>query len=158
MKLHSLRTRILLAFTGLILIGFAALTAFAGQQLFAGTTTDFKERMTEQAKLIARGLKDPVEHLAEGKESAADLEEALQEYADQFGIEVSLLQENGRFLVRRSRFFHAISRKCARSHRCLKGKDRRKYTTSPLASKPSIPPPPLKKMMRIIGIIHLASP
>ena len=96
LHIHSLRTRILITLTGLIIIGFAALTAFAGQQLSAGTTTDFKERMIEQAQLIARGLKDSVEHLAEGEGNPAAMEEALKGYGNQFGIEVTLLQANGR--------------------------------------------------------------
>lgn len=158
MKLHSLRTRILLAFTGLILIGFAALTAFAGQQLFAGTTTDFKERMTEQAKLIARGLKDPVEHLAEGKESAADLEEALQEYADQFGIEVSLLQENGRFWLGDPVSSTLSPENAPEVIAALKGKTGENTRQAPSGQQTLYTAAPIEEDDEIIGIIHLASP
>ncbi len=92
-----MRARILFAMMGLVIIGFAALTVLAGRQLSLGTINDYKDRMIEQSQLIARGLKEPVEHLFEGEASPGALEESLQEFGAQFNIEVTLLQGNGRY-------------------------------------------------------------
>lgn len=94
---HSLRARLLLVFTGLIVLGFAALTAFASNQLSANTIADYEKRLMEQAALIARGLHDPVEHTHKGELSQTELEAAVAQYAQQFGIRVTLLDNNGRF-------------------------------------------------------------
>ncbi|MCA9949136.1 MAG: hypothetical protein KDE48_05785, partial [Anaerolineales bacterium] len=87
---HSLRARLLLVFTGLIVLGFAALTAFASNQLSANTIADYEKRLMEQAALIARGLHDPVEHTHKGELSQTELEAAVAQYAQQFGIRVTL--------------------------------------------------------------------
>ena len=94
---NSLRARILFAMLGLVIIGFAALTILAGRQLSVGTLNDYKARMVEQSKLIARGLYESVEHLAEGEASPATLESSLRGFGAQFGTEVALLRGNGRY-------------------------------------------------------------
>jgi signal transduction histidine kinase len=156
--MHSLRTRILIAFTGLILIGFAALTAFAGQQLSAGTTNDFKERMIEQAQLIARGLKESVEHLAEGEVSANAIEEALQEYANQFGIEVTLLQENGRYLLGTPVSSTIPSDNAPEVDAARLGQTGENTRPDPSGQQTIYTAAPIYEDGRIMAIIHLAAP
>jgi two-component system OmpR family sensor kinase len=157
-NVHSLRARILIAFTGLILIGFAALTAFAGQQLSAGTTNDFKERMIEQAQLIARGLKEPVEHLAEGEGSATAIEGALQEYANQFGIEVTLLQGNGRYLLG-SPLSSTLSPENAPEVTTARlGQTGENTRSDPSGQQTVYTAAPIYEDGQIMAIIHLAAP
>ena len=158
MKLHSLRTRILLALTGLILIGFAALTAFAGQQVSAGTTSDFKDRMIEQALLIARGLKEPVEHLADGETSATTLETTLQEYATQFGIEVALLKGNGRSWVGQPVSSTLDSENAPEVAAASTGQTSENTRQAPSGQSTVYTAAPIYEDGSIIGIVHLASP
>ncbi|MCA9934886.1 MAG: HAMP domain-containing protein [Ardenticatenaceae bacterium] len=94
---QSLRTRLLLAYAGLILAGFAALAFLAGGQISAGTVQDFTQGMLEQTQLVARALKEPVEHVLEGDESWMMLQARLQTYAEQANAQVILLDGNGRF-------------------------------------------------------------
>ncbi len=157
-NIHSLRARILIALTGLILIGFAALTAFAGQQLSAGTTTDFKERMIEQAQLIARGLKDSVEHLAEGEGNPAAMEEALKEYGNQFGIEVTLLQGNGRSWIG-TRFSSTLPPENAPEVATARSGQTGENTRPDAAGQQTIyTAAPIYEDGDILAIIHLATP
>ena len=94
---QSLRTRLLLAYAGLIFTGFAALALLAGRQISAGTVQDFTQGMLEQTQLVGRALKDPVEHVLEGDGDWATLQTVLQTYADQANAQVVLLDNNGRF-------------------------------------------------------------
>lgn len=95
----SLRLRMLLAFLALILLGFGALTLFAGNQLSSSTLKDFEDQLSNQARLIARGLREGVEHTLEGEESAATLTAQVQSYADQVGGQVTLLDPAGRYWI-----------------------------------------------------------
>jgi signal transduction histidine kinase len=93
--MKSLHARILLAYTGLILFGFITLALIAGQQISSGAIEDYEHLLSEQAMLIARGLAETVEEVREGEMSLARLEERRQQYATQFGIQVSLLTAAG---------------------------------------------------------------
>lgn len=95
----SLRARLLLAYVGLILVGFSALAVLAGGQISSGTVEDFNNQMVEQARLLARALKDPVEHWLEGEGDAAAAQSLLQTYAEQSGATVTLLGFNGRLWI-----------------------------------------------------------
>lgn len=154
----KLRTRILVALTGLILIGFAALTAFAGQQMSAGTTSDFRTRMVEQSRLIARGLKEPVEHLAEGEGSPVALEESLQEYANQFGIEVALLQRNGRSWLGSPLSSSLLPENSPEVSAARNGQTGEHIRTDASGRQTVFTAAPIVEDDHVIGIVHLASP
>jgi signal transduction histidine kinase len=158
MRRHSLRTRILVTLTGLILIGFAALTAFAGQQMSAGTTNDFKESLIQQAQLVARGLKEPVEHLSEGESSTFSLEEALQEYATQFDIEVVLLRENGRFWLGSPVASTIPPEMAPEITAARQGQISENTRPAPSGVQTVYTAAPIYEDGRIIGIVQLASP
>jgi len=96
MKLQSVRTRLILAYAGLILLGFTGLAVLAGQQISQGSTEDFQQNLEEQARLIARSLREPVEELAEGDETVAILEAPVGSYADQLNGRVTLYDRDGR--------------------------------------------------------------
>ena len=56
MKPRSLRVRLILTFTGLIVVGFGGLALLAGQQISSAARRDYELRMTNEAALIARSL------------------------------------------------------------------------------------------------------
>lgn len=95
--MRSLRTRLLLAYAGLILVGFTVLALLAGRQISAGTVQDFASGLAEQAQLVARALKETVEESGEHGVNQAALVSILQTYAEQMGAEVVLVDRNGRF-------------------------------------------------------------
>jgi len=97
-QLSSLRSRLLLAYAGLILVGFTILVLLAGSQISAGTVQDFTSGLANQAQLVARVLKEPVEHLAEGESNQSYLQDVLRTYANQTDVDVVLTDANGRFL------------------------------------------------------------
>ena len=97
--MNSLRTRLLLAYVGLILAGFIVLALIAGRQISAGTVQDFTTALAEQAQLVARGLHEPLEEIAEGEGTKEMLRGALQTYAAQTGAELVLLDQQGRVLM-----------------------------------------------------------
>jgi signal transduction histidine kinase len=94
---RSLRTRLLLAYAGLILVGFTVLALLAGRQISAGTVQDFTNGLTEQVQLVARALKEMVEESGERVTNPATLRPILQTYAEQMGAEVALVDRSGRF-------------------------------------------------------------
>ena len=97
--MNSLRTRLLVAYAGVILIGFVVLALLAGRQISAGTVDDFSNSLGEQADIVARALHDSVEHATEGEVSTAALQNALQTYAGQTDTEVALFGNAGGFWV-----------------------------------------------------------
>ncbi len=96
MKLQGVRTRLILAYTGLILLGFTGLALLAGRQISQGATEDFQQNLEEQAGLLARSLRDPLEELAEEQESAAALATAVTSYGEQLNGRVTLYDRSGR--------------------------------------------------------------
>jgi signal transduction histidine kinase len=94
---RSLRTRLLLAYAGLILVGFTVLALLAGRQISADTVQDFASGLAEQAQLVARALKETVEEGSEHRMNPATLRPILQTYAEQVDAEVVLVDGNGRF-------------------------------------------------------------
>lgn len=93
----SLRWRLLLAYVGLILVGFTILALLVGRQISTGTVRDFTRQLEEQARVVAQALADPVEDAEEGKISAAEMQRQLQTYATQTNAVVVLTDDHGRF-------------------------------------------------------------
>jgi signal transduction histidine kinase len=95
--MRSLRTRLLLAYVGLILVGFTALALVVGRQISTGTVQDYASGLAEQAQIVARALKETVEESDESALSLSGITSTLSAYAEQSGTEVVLLDQNGRF-------------------------------------------------------------
>jgi len=93
----SLRTRLLLAYAGLILAGFTALALLVGNLISTVTVEDFTRGLAEQAELVAQGLKEPVEEFGRNDQISTAILPLLQVYADQASAEVVLIDRNGRF-------------------------------------------------------------
>ncbi|MCB8988187.1 MAG: HAMP domain-containing protein [Ardenticatenaceae bacterium] len=105
MKHWRLRTRMMFAYAGLILLGFGLLALLSGQQISQGATDDYERNLITQAGLMARALRNPVEsyigHEGEVEESNEDganqgtLVEIVQEYARDLNARVLLIDHNG---------------------------------------------------------------
>jgi signal transduction histidine kinase len=52
----SIRTRLMLAYVGLLLLGFAALTLIAGSQIAQAARADYEQRLLNDVQLVRQGL------------------------------------------------------------------------------------------------------
>lgn len=95
MKNWRLRTRLILAYAGLILVGFVALALVAGRQITRGAAEDFEQNLETQAALVARGLEDLVEDYLEGDISREAVQTAVNDFAAQLQARVTLVMPNG---------------------------------------------------------------
>lgn len=91
-----LRTRLLLAYTLLLCLGFAGLAWLAGGQLARGAEEDFGRGLETQAALVARSLKEDVEHLAEGEGSLQQVGQRGSALAEQADARLLLVDGRGR--------------------------------------------------------------
>jgi signal transduction histidine kinase len=90
-----LRTRLIVTYVSLILLGFAGLSLLAGNQISAGAVEDFERSLEAQAELVARNLREPVEHFVEGEESFAAVETAVTELANGRNLHITLIDLDG---------------------------------------------------------------
>ena len=56
--MRTLRARLMLAYTALIVVGFGALAVLAGGQIARGSMEDFAQSLSAQAALLARTLRE----------------------------------------------------------------------------------------------------
>lgn len=96
MKTWKLRTRFVLTFAGLIVLGFTGLALIAGQQISQGATEDFERSLEQQASLVARGLKDHLEHFREGELHQDALKAVVADYAASSNTRITLIDTSGR--------------------------------------------------------------
>ena len=94
-----LRTRLIVAFGGLILLGFAGLALLAGNQIAAGAVEDYERSLKTQAGLVGHALGEMLEHYEEGETSLAEIETAVSQLADELGVQIALIDEEGRAWV-----------------------------------------------------------
>lgn len=94
-----LRTRLILTYTALILLGFGGLAWLAGGQISRAAQDDFAAAHQAQTELLARSLTENAEHFLKDEESKDALEERLQSYASQLQGPVVLLDAKGRVLL-----------------------------------------------------------
>ncbi|MBX3064817.1 MAG: HAMP domain-containing histidine kinase [Anaerolineae bacterium] len=66
LKAFSIRTRLLVLYAGIILIGFAAITVIAGGQIAGAARADYAQQLQNTITLIAQGVA-PVMHGMEGQ-------------------------------------------------------------------------------------------
>lgn len=90
-----LRTRLIVTFVSLILLGFAGLSLLAGNQISAGAVEDFERSLAAQATLVARSLREPVEHYVEGEASFAGVETAVTDLANDQNLQITLTDRDG---------------------------------------------------------------
>lgn len=90
MSLRSLRARFVLAYAGLIILGFGLLAMMAGQQLAASARKDYERQYANQALLVARGLEGLLLQNLGGALSDDDLQVILEDYEAQTGATITL--------------------------------------------------------------------
>ena len=95
----SLRTRLILTYTLLIVLGFGGLAWLAGGQISRAAQEDFAAAHQAQTELLARSLTENVEDFLRGEESNDALVDRLQSYASQLQGPVVLLDAKGRVLI-----------------------------------------------------------
>jgi signal transduction histidine kinase len=89
-KFRSLRSRLILAYTGLIVTGFAGLALLAGQQISHSARRDHEIRLTNEVILIARGLAQYAGDNRLGSLTSIRLEAIITDYAEKTGATLSL--------------------------------------------------------------------
>jgi signal transduction histidine kinase len=90
-----LRTRLIVTYVSLILLGFIGLSLLAGNQISAGAVQDFERSLQAQAALVGRNLRDEVEHFAENEGSYAQVETAVTGLANDLSLQITLIDRNG---------------------------------------------------------------
>lgn len=93
--MQTLRSRLMLAYTVLIVVGFGALAALAGEQIASGAMEDFARSLSSQAALLARTLQDDIEHWAEGERSREQIDQRASALATEAGARLLLLDRRG---------------------------------------------------------------
>ncbi len=90
-----LRTRLIVTYVSLILLGFTGLSLLAGNQISAGAVADFESSLETQAALVARNLRELLEHYVEGEASFASVQTAVTELANDLNLQITLIAPNG---------------------------------------------------------------
>lgn len=80
LNLTGIRTRLLLVFVSILLLGFAGLTLVAGRQISGAAQADYVERLQNEMRLIAQGLSSTVDSYVEGNASDDELKQAFAPY------------------------------------------------------------------------------
>ncbi|WP_162909773.1 sensor histidine kinase [Aggregatilinea lenta] len=93
--LYSLRTRLIVLYTGLILLGFGGLAYWAGQQIETAAEEDFEHRAESEVALTARALTESVEGYLEGELDQTAVADVLENYARQTDGELTLINNQG---------------------------------------------------------------
>ena len=94
-KSWRLRTRLIVTYVSLILLGFVGLSLLAGNQISAGAVEDFERSLETQAALIARNLREPLEHFSEGEGSYSSMQTAVNSLANDFNLQITLVGPDG---------------------------------------------------------------
>lgn len=88
-RLSSLRARLFVSYTGLILLGFGGLTLLAGSQVSTVARAEFEQSLMREVELIAHGVSDTLTNTTDSTIEEADVEAAIALYADQTEGELS---------------------------------------------------------------------
>jgi two-component system OmpR family sensor kinase len=91
MKPRSLRVRLILTFTGLIVLGFGGLALLAGQQISSAARSDYEFRLTNEVTLISRSLAEASPSQSNTPPTDQELNAILAGLSSQAGIHVDLL-------------------------------------------------------------------
>jgi signal transduction histidine kinase len=82
-KLNSIRTRLLVAYMSIILVGLAGLTVTAGGQISSAAQVDFEQRMQNELRLIVQGVAPTVDDYNDGRVGEDVVNAAFAEYGSQ---------------------------------------------------------------------------
>lgn len=93
--MYSLRTRLIVLYAGLIVLGLVALAYWSAQQIVAAVEEDFARQTEDEVSLVAQALVTPLQRLSSGDLSQQDIQVLLEGYAQKTESELSLLKPNG---------------------------------------------------------------
>ena len=91
MRPRSLRVRLILTYTGLIVLGFGGLALLAGQQISSAARRDYELRLTNEVALISRGLTESSSTQSDTPPTEEELNTVLAGLNPQAEMHVSLL-------------------------------------------------------------------
>ncbi len=77
-----IRTRLLVAYVGILLVGFAALALVAGQQISSAARADYEQRLVYGIRLIAQGIR---QYVTDDSITGIDPAELIAAYEAQMG-------------------------------------------------------------------------
>ena len=83
--LKRLRTRIILTYTVIVLLGFGGFALVVGRQIQTSSEADFNNYVEGQVELIAQSLASPAAHVLEGEASPESLQSLIQSYVEDRG-------------------------------------------------------------------------
>jgi len=85
-----IRTRLLVAYMGIILVGFSGLAVIAGGQITAAVRADYEQRLQNEIRLVARGISSSVDaaHIAQSGDS--EVAARLTDFEHQTGGKLTL--------------------------------------------------------------------
>ena len=90
----SIRTRMFLITLTIILIGFSALTLFAGRQIESAIRVDYEQQLQNQVRLIARSMGDQIQGADLDESTPEAIEALLKSYAGQVDGTLTLYLPN----------------------------------------------------------------
>jgi hypothetical protein len=91
MRPRSLRVRLILTYTGLIVLGFGGLALLAGQQISSAAQRDYELRLTNEVALISRGLTESAAKQSDTPPTEQELNTILAGLNPQAEMHASLL-------------------------------------------------------------------
>ncbi|MBK8020851.1 MAG: hypothetical protein IPK19_05340 [Chloroflexi bacterium] len=98
-RLHnlSIRKRLLLAYVGLLLVGFLALTLVAGGQIAQAARADYEQRLLNEVHLLSQGLSAALPNHDQDwtEENQAALNALIAEYETQLNGTVAVYNLDG---------------------------------------------------------------
>ncbi|MEM7117516.1 MAG: HAMP domain-containing sensor histidine kinase [Chloroflexota bacterium] len=97
--MKSLRSRLLLTYIGLIVIGFGGLSLWAGQRLANNIWQTFTEDLQDDVQLIASTLVEPMENFLEEEQGDRQITTLVERHAAQARARVTLLDFLGNPIV-----------------------------------------------------------
>jgi len=81
----SIRTRLLIAYMGIILVGFSGLTLIGGGQITAAVRNDYEQRLQNEVRLTAQALAPSVKAYQAGQMTKDALAALIKDYSLQAG-------------------------------------------------------------------------
>lgn len=88
----SIRTRLLLAYMSILVVGFVALTLVAGRQISAAARADYEGQLVSAASLITRGVRPFVTEDDTTGNISEELAEVIASYEAEAGLEVEFMR------------------------------------------------------------------
>src|SRR5664279_2360339 len=79
----SIRTRLLVVYVTIVLVGFGGLALIAGEQISSGAQVDYGQRLQNEIVLVAQGVGPVVNNFVNGDVSQSDLDAAFKTYETQ---------------------------------------------------------------------------